>query len=150
MGMIIGAAVVLLTCAGALGYVSLRGVLPWEVAMAVLTGISAVALLAGFVREGLFDSLVVYLEPGGPIVTVRFIPVAMFSLGIAAALAGASLGIASLLLHWGVRVRPAPTSPVARRVQELRGRLPDVVVEIVQQEFLIPHQVVEELLQRGC
>jgi hypothetical protein len=57
------------------------------------------------------------------------------------------LVFAGLLMRWGVSVRPAPESPVAQRVRELRGGLSWVVVETIQEDFLVPRQVIEELLQ---
>lgn len=148
MGTMIGVVVALLVCAGLLGFIGLRSVVPLEVAMLALTAASAVAVLAGLAWEGRLLDVAGELEPAHMAWWARVCAFAVIGIGSSVVLRGVSLTFAGLLVRWGVRVRPAPGSPLAQRVQALRAWPREAAVAMLQQEFLVPRAVVEELLQR--
>ena len=150
MGTLVGIAVVLLGSAGLLSLVSLRGRLSQNGALFVLFYVFQAVMLGSFELVGSLDRLT-----GGPLsfnhraagwLLVGWLLVSMLT---AYLLREVSLRLAAALIGYGVRPQIPPERPIAQLVRSLRGQPPEEVVRQVQERYVAPARLVEELLRRA-
>jgi hypothetical protein len=150
MAMFIGIVAVLLGSTGLLSFVSLRGRLSQNGALFVLFYVFQAVML------GSFDLLEAFRHtPGGPLrfsaspAGWRLGGWLFVSISVAFLLRAACLRLAAALIGYGVRPPIPAERPIAQLVRSLREQPREEVVRQVQERYVAPARLVEELIQRA-
>lgn len=148
MAIALGIVALLLAGTGLLSLVSLRGRLSQNGALLALFYLFQMVMFGSFDLVGAFNR-----TTGGPLHLSRSAGWLMagwlvVSLLAARLLSAVSLRLAELLLRRGVRPGIPPERPIARLVRSLGGQPAEEIVRRVQERYVVPAGLVEELIQQ--